>query len=166
MIADHVTRTITLNRPDGRNALSMSVIAQLRERFDALPDTVRVAILCGKGTHVSAGLDLSELSESTSAEGLQHSFAWYEAFSRIQFGRVPGGLRAAGRGGGRRAGALRIAGNAPLAILKALPLIAEQPMSHGLMTEALMAAITQGAPEAKERINAFLDKRANKVGPA
>jgi enoyl-CoA hydratase/carnithine racemase len=64
--------------------------------------------------------------------------------------------------------ALRIASNAPLsnyAITNALPLIAEQPMSHGLMTEALMAAITQGAPEAKERVNAFLQKRAAKVKP-
>jgi enoyl-CoA hydratase/carnithine racemase len=65
--------------------------------------------------------------------------------------------------------ATRIASNAPLsnfAILSVLPLIAEQPMSHGLMTEALIASITQGAPEAKERVHAFLEKRADKVGPA
>lgn len=64
--------------------------------------------------------------------------------------------------------ARKIAGNAPLsnfAILQALPLIAEQPMSHGLMTEALMATITQDAPEAKERLQAFLQKRAGKVLP-
>ncbi|MBI5716945.1 MAG: crotonase/enoyl-CoA hydratase family protein [Burkholderiales bacterium] len=64
--------------------------------------------------------------------------------------------------------AARIAGNAPMsnfAILRALPLIAEQPMSHGLMTESLMAAITQSEPEAKERVEAFLAKRAAKVAP-
>ena len=62
--------------------------------------------------------------------------------------------------------AARIAGNAPMsnyAIMRALPLIAEQPMSHGLMTESLMAAITQSEPEAKERVQAFLSKRAAKV---
>ena len=62
----------------------------------------------------------------------------------------------------------KIAGNAPLsnfAILNALPLIAEQPMAHGLLTEALMATITQSAPEAKERVNAFLEKRADKIAP-
>lgn len=62
----------------------------------------------------------------------------------------------------------RIAGNAPLsnfAIIRALPLVAEQPMSHGLFTESLMAAVTQNAPEAKERVNAFLQKRAEKVLP-
>jgi enoyl-CoA hydratase/carnithine racemase len=250
MQIDGAVATITLNRPEKRNALSMTVVRQLRACFQRLPATVRVAILTGNGPHFSAGLDLSELSEATSAEGLQSSLAWYEAFAKIQFGRVPvicvmqgavvgGGLELASSthvriaeesayfalpegqrgiflgGGGSvrvtkligfsrvtemmltghvvnatqglaiglahyvtpngegmdkaRALAARIAGNAPLsnfAILTALPLIAEQPMSHGLLTEALMAAITQTAPEAKERVNAFLDKRAGKVKPS
>jgi enoyl-CoA hydratase/carnithine racemase len=62
--------------------------------------------------------------------------------------------------------ALRIASNAPMsnfAIMRALPLIAEQPMSHGLMTESLIAAISQSEPEAKERVANFLAKRAAKV---
>jgi (methylthio)acryloyl-CoA hydratase len=66
----------------------------------------------------------------------------------------------------RRNWPLRIAGNAPMsnyAIMRALPLIAEQPMSHGLMTESLMAAIAQSEPEAKQRVQAFLAKRAAKV---
>ena len=244
---DGAVATITLNRPEKRNALSLRVIEQLRDCFAALPATVSVAILAGAGTHFSAGLDLSELSESTEAEGMQHSLAWYDAFSKIQFGRVPvigvlqgavvgGGLELAsclhvrvaeesayfglpegqrgiflGGGGSVRVSKLigfsrvaemmltghvvnaqeghaiglahyvtpagegmrkarelaeRIAGNAPLsnfAILNALPLIAEQPMSHGLMTEALMATVTQSAPEAKQRVAAFLEKRAAKV---
>lgn len=246
---DGAVAVVTLNRPEKRNALSLRVISQLRECFAAFPDSVRVAIVCGAGEHFSAGLDLSELSESTAGEGIQHSLAWYEAFSKIQFGRVPvigvlhgavvgGGLELAsclhvrvaeesayfglpegqrgiflGGGGSVRVSKLigfsrvtemmltghvvgaqeghaiglahyvtpngeglrkareladRIASNAPLsnfAILNALPLIAEQPMSHGLMTEALMATVTQSAPEAKERVNAFLQKRAAKVSP-
>jgi (methylthio)acryloyl-CoA hydratase len=62
--------------------------------------------------------------------------------------------------------AMRIAGNAPMsnfAIMRALPLIAEQPMSHGLMTESLMAAVSQSEPEAKQRVQDFLAKRAAKV---
>jgi enoyl-CoA hydratase/carnithine racemase len=244
---DGAVATITLNRPEKRNALSLRVIEHLRDCFAALPATVSVAILAGAGTHFSAGLDLSELSESTAAEGMQHSLAWYEAFSKIQFGRVPvigvlqgavvgGGLELAsclhvrvaeesayfglpegqrgiflGGGGSVRVSKLigfsrvaemmltghvvnaqeghaiglahyvtpagegmrkarelaeRIAGNAPVsnfAILNALPLIAEQPMSHGLMTEALMATVTQSAPEAKQRVAAYLEKRAAKV---
>lgn len=242
--------TITLNRPKKRNALSLEVIHRLEECFASLPATVKVAILTGAGEHFSAGLDLTSLTESTSFEGIQQSRAWYDAFARIQFGRVPvigvlhgavvgGGLELAsslhirvaeestyfglpegqrgiflGGGGSVRVSKLigfsrvtemmltghvvgateghaiglahyvtpagdglakarelaeRVASNAPLsnfAILNALPLIAEQPMSHGLMTEALMATVTQEAPEAKERINDFLQKRAKKVEPS
>lgn len=34
---------------------------------------------------------------------------------------------------------------------------------HGLFTESLMASITQAAPDAKERVLAFLEGRAAKV---
>lgn len=57
----------------------------------------------------------------------------------------------------------RIATNAPLtnyALMHALPRIAEQPADHGLMTEALMAAIAQSAPEAKQRVRDFLAGKA------
>ncbi len=62
--------------------------------------------------------------------------------------------------------ARRIAQNAPLtnyALVHALPRIAEQPADQGYMTEALMAAIAQSAPEAKQRVRAFLDGKAAKV---
>jgi (methylthio)acryloyl-CoA hydratase len=62
--------------------------------------------------------------------------------------------------------ATRIASNAPLtnyALMHALPRIAEQPADQGFFTEALMAAIVQNAPEAKERVRAFLEGRAAKV---
>jgi enoyl-CoA hydratase/carnithine racemase len=62
--------------------------------------------------------------------------------------------------------ATRIASNARMtnfALMHALPRIAEQPADHGLFTEALMASIAQSAPEAKERVRAFLDGKAAKV---
>jgi len=62
--------------------------------------------------------------------------------------------------------AARIAGNAPMsnyAVMHALPRIADQSMSEGLFTESLMAAVAESTPEAKERLRAFLDKRAGKV---
>jgi len=241
---------LTLNRPHKRNALSLGVIAALRGAFDALPATVRAVVITGRGEHFCAGLDLSELTETSPAEGLMHSRAWYEVFDRIQFGQRPvvcvmhgavvgGGLELAsvahvrvaessayfglpegqrgiflGGGGSVRvtkliggsrvaemmltgrvysadeglqiglthytvpegqglakglALARRVASNAPLsnfAIMHALPLIAEQPMAHGLMTEGLMATVTQSDGEAKERMRAFLEKRAGKVAPA
>jgi (methylthio)acryloyl-CoA hydratase len=62
--------------------------------------------------------------------------------------------------------AQRIAQNAPttnFALTHVLPRIAEQTADHGLMTESLIASIAQSAPEAKERVQAFLQGRAAKV---
>ena len=62
--------------------------------------------------------------------------------------------------------AQHIATNAPLtnyALMHALPRIAEQAADHGFVTESLMSSITQAAPEAKARVEAFLQGRAAKV---
>jgi enoyl-CoA hydratase/carnithine racemase len=60
-----------------------------------------------------------------------------------------------------------IAANAPLtnfAVMHALPRIAEAAQDHGMLMEALMSGIAQADPEAKKRMQSFLDKRAPKVG--
>ncbi len=60
----------------------------------------------------------------------------------------------------------RIAGNSPMsnfAIMQALPRIADQSMSEGMLTESLMAAISQSTDDARDRLQAFLNKRAAKV---
>ena len=65
--------------------------------------------------------------------------------------------------------AQRIAQNAPLtnyALTHVLPRIADQPADQGFMTEAMMAGIAQSAPEAKQRVRAFLEGRAAKVKKA
>jgi enoyl-CoA hydratase/carnithine racemase len=65
--------------------------------------------------------------------------------------------------------ARKIAANAPLsnfAVTQALPRIADLSQSDGLFVESLMAAIAQGDEAAKERMRAFLDKRADKVRKA
>jgi enoyl-CoA hydratase/carnithine racemase len=62
--------------------------------------------------------------------------------------------------------AQKIAANAPLsnfAITQALPRIADLPQGEGLFMEALMSAVAQGDDAAKSRVQAFLDKRADKV---
>ncbi|MCW5633958.1 MAG: crotonase/enoyl-CoA hydratase family protein [Rubrivivax sp.] len=60
----------------------------------------------------------------------------------------------------------KIAGNAPMsnfAITQALPRIADLPSAGGLFVESLMAAIAESDEGAKERVRAFLEKRAAKV---
>jgi len=62
--------------------------------------------------------------------------------------------------------ATKIAANAPLsnyAITQALPRIADLSASDGLFMESLISSIAQGDEAAKERVRAFLEKRANKV---
>lgn len=59
-----------------------------------------------------------------------------------------------------------IAANAPVtnfAVLRALPRIAEADRAQGYLLEALMAAVASGSDEAKKRMTAFLDHRADRV---
>jgi len=245
-VADAVAH-LRLNRPAKRNAINDTLVAQLQTALVNLPEPVRAVVLSGEGEHFCAGLDLSELSERSVAEGIVHSRSWHAAMDQIQFGRVPvvavlhgavvgGGLEIAsachirvaeagtyyglpegqrgifvGGGGSARvprlagvatmtdmmltgrtldaqeglqrglsqylvgAGegfakacelAVKIASNAPLsnfAVMQALPRIADLSQPDGLFVESLMAAIAQGDDAAKQRVRAFLDKRAGKV---
>jgi len=62
-IADGIA-TLTLNRPDKRNAMNSALLDGLRQRFDALEDDgeVRVIVVRGAGTAFCSGMDLNELS--------------------------------------------------------------------------------------------------------
>ena len=64
--------------------------------------------------------------------------------------------------------ARKIAGNAGrtnFALIQALPRIADGDRAAGYLMEALMSSIAQDDAEAKSRLRAFLDKRAEKVAP-
>ncbi len=63
--------------------------------------------------------------------------------------------------------AKKVAQNTPMtnfALTHVLPRIVDSPQDVGLMLEAMAAAIAQSAPQAKERLNDFLEGRAKKVG--
>jgi (methylthio)acryloyl-CoA hydratase len=245
---DESVLVVRLCRASKRNALDDATMLGLESVFSSVPAGVGAAVLCAEGEHFSAGLDLSELTEHSAAEGALHSRQWHRVLDRLQFGRVPvvaalhgavvgGGLELAAAahirvaerstfyalpegargifvGGGasvrvpRLIGvarmadmiltgrvvqaeegyqiglsqylvgtgeglahatklARRIAENAPMtnyAVMHALPRIAEVGQDQGLFLESLMAAISQDAPEAKQRLRDFLNKQARKVG--
>jgi enoyl-CoA hydratase/carnithine racemase len=245
---DESVLVVRLCRASKRNALDDATMLGLESVFSSIPAGVGAAVLCAEGEHFSAGLDLSELTEHSAAEGALHSRQWHRVLDRLQFGRVPvvaalhgavvgGGLELAAAahirvaerstfyalpegargifvGGGaavrvpRLIGvarmadmiltgrvvhaeegyqiglsqylvgtgeslahatklARRIAENAPMtnyAVMHALPRIAEVGQDQGLFLESLMAAISQDAPEAKQRLRDFLNKQARKVG--
>ena len=63
--------------------------------------------------------------------------------------------------------AKKIAGNAAMtnyAVMHALPRIADAGHDGGLFLEAMIAGISQAAPEAKAKVRAFLEGKAKKVG--
>jgi enoyl-CoA hydratase/carnithine racemase len=62
-IADGIA-TLTLNRPDKRNAMDSALLDELRRQFDELEDNrdVRVIVVRGAGTAFCSGMDLNELS--------------------------------------------------------------------------------------------------------
>ena len=235
--------TLTMNRPDKRNAMNDALLEAIEAFFTRPPEGVRVAILTGTAGHYCSGLDLSE-HVARDAEGtMRHSRNWHRIMELVQFGGLPvvsamfgavigGGLELAaathvriaepsvifqlpeGRRGifvgggasvrvsrivgadrltemmltGRKYGAedglalglahyavgegealakaceiaARIAANAPLSnyvMIQALARIEDMAKADGLFTESLCTALTQTSPDAREGLEAFLQKR-------
>lgn len=71
---DHGTRTLTLNRPDKRNALNSAMVEALHDalRADAKDSTSRVVVLTGAGSAFSSGADLEALREMRTAGPMQN----------------------------------------------------------------------------------------------
>ncbi|WP_233151792.1 crotonase/enoyl-CoA hydratase family protein [Pelomonas sp. KK5] len=80
---------LSLARPAKRNALNDALIAELHMALAGAPADVRAIVVSGEGEHFCAGLDLSDLSERSVAEGVLHSRSWHAAFDQLQFGRAP-----------------------------------------------------------------------------
>jgi methylglutaconyl-CoA hydratase len=66
---DHRIATVTLNRPDKRNALNASLVKELIRYLNdlAMDERIRVVILTGAGNVFSAGADLQALQQLKSA---------------------------------------------------------------------------------------------------
>lgn len=86
---DGPVATLTLNRPDKRNAMSDAFLAEIGEFFAAPPKGVKVAVLTGSGGHFCAGLDLSEHVERSAEQGIYHSRDWQGVLDQMQFGGLP-----------------------------------------------------------------------------
>lgn len=238
---------LSLNRVEKRNALNDELVLGLETFFRQVPESIGAIVLTAKGENFSAGLDLSDIVERSTIEGVKHSMGWHRAFELIEFSPVPvisilkgavvgGGLELASAthirvaedstyyslpegqrgifvGGGasvrvpRLVGvsvmtdmmltgrlfnadegaqlglsnyrvpngegldkglelARKVADNSPMtnfAVIQALPRIAESNPGQAFMMESMMAAIAQGSDEAKQKLRAFLEKRAKKV---
>ncbi len=68
--------TLTLNRPEKRNALSASLLAALQSALDGLAGdrTARVVVIAANGPVFSSGHDLKEIRELGDAERIERLF--------------------------------------------------------------------------------------------
>lgn len=78
--------TLTMNRPDKRNAMCEELVDAIDAFFSKPPEGVRVVVLTGTAGHFCSGLDLSEHVHRTPEENLHHSRAWHAVMDKIQFG--------------------------------------------------------------------------------
>lgn len=80
---------VGLNRPEKRNAVNTETISEIETIFSNIPKDAKCVVLYGNGKHFCAGLDLSDLQESSAIEGMLHSRKWHGAMDKIQFSTVP-----------------------------------------------------------------------------
>jgi methylglutaconyl-CoA hydratase len=87
LLVDSGVATITLNRPEKRNALSFALVEELLAALDEIEESsAQVVILTGAGKAFCAGLDLDELKNllgKTQDENVEDSSRMGRAFRRI-----------------------------------------------------------------------------------
>jgi enoyl-CoA hydratase/carnithine racemase len=93
---------LRLCRAAKRNAIDAATVLRIEEFFKTPPAGVRAVVIAAEGDHFSAGLDLAELTERSTAESLEHSLMWHRVFDVIESGRIPvvAALKGAVIGGG------------------------------------------------------------------
>jgi len=81
--------TLTMNRPDKRNAMCDALLDAIDGFFSAPPSEVKVVVLTGTAGHYCSGLDLGELVQRDAEGTMRHSRGWHQVMERIQFGGLP-----------------------------------------------------------------------------
>src|SRR5262249_39844823 len=81
--------TVTLNRPEKRNAMSLALLRELRARFDDLDgrSDVRVVVVRGAGPAFCSGMDLREMGERRDAADPEVGVT--EILQRVEHSRHP-----------------------------------------------------------------------------
>jgi methylglutaconyl-CoA hydratase len=79
--------TLTLNRPDNRNAINSRMVSELQSALDEIENgRTRVAIITGAGKAFCAGMDLemlSDIANQSSNENMEDSRRMAKMFRRI-----------------------------------------------------------------------------------
>lgn len=81
--------TLTMNRPDKRNAMNDDLLRAIEGFFAKPPEGTKVVVLTGTAGHYCSGLDLAE-HVARDAEGtMHHSRNWHRVMDMVQFGGLP-----------------------------------------------------------------------------
>lgn len=81
--------TVTINRPEKRNAMNDALIDELDRFFSKPPANTKAVILTGNGGNFCAGLDLEEHEQRDPVDGVHHSRNWHRVSEVIEFGGLP-----------------------------------------------------------------------------
>ena len=81
--------TITLDRPEKRNAMNDQLIDELDAFFSNPPEGVVAVVMKGEGGNFCSGLDLAEHEHREPVVGFHHSRNWHRVSDVIEFGGLP-----------------------------------------------------------------------------
>jgi enoyl-CoA hydratase/carnithine racemase len=129
--------------------------------FFALPEGSRGIFVGGGGSvHTARLMGVARMTDMM-LTGRSIDARTAEAWNVVQYVVPKGEARARAIDLARRAAANASLSN--YAVINALPRIAEMGPREGLFVESFIASLTATSPDAKHRLRAFLDKKAEKV---
>ena len=146
--------TLTLNRPDTFNALSVALLGALQTELDAIAAdrSVRVVVIAGSGKAFCAGHDLKEMRENPSREAIRTLFDQC-AGVMLSITRIPQPVIARVHGIATAAGCQLVA-TCDLAIAAAGARFAVSGVNLGLFCSTPMVALSRnmGRKQAMEML--------------
>lgn len=144
-------RTISLNRPEKRNAFEPEMIKALTKAFRELDQTVRAVILTGEGTSFCAGGDLQwmkSMAGFTLEENVRDAEALFDMYFAIRQAPVPVLGRVFGHAFGGGAGLLAVC---DIAAAEDNTQISFSEVKWGLVPAVISPFVTERAAPAKTR---------------
>lgn len=83
LIEEGEIATVTLNRPDRRNALTVGGAQAIAEALERIAETARVIVLTGAGPAFCAGGDFDELARLSETDPSQAAVHLYSGYQRL-----------------------------------------------------------------------------------
>ena len=143
---DHRVTTLTLNRPEKFNALSLDLLSALEDQLAAIGEdrSVRAVILAGAGKAFCAGHDLKEMRENP---GRQATQALFKQCARVmlRLTRIPQPVIARVQGVATAAGCQLVA-SCDLAVAAEDARFAVSGVNLGLFCSTPMVALSRNLP--------------------